>query len=73
MLDIVAEWLTDNRYDGLFSIYGECGCEIADLMPCECDGSQCEPGYKAPCDPPDCPADGECDWHIQRDKPGDEL
>ena len=63
---IVATWLKDNGYDGLYS--DDCGCEINDLMPCGQFGGQCEPGYKCSCPgPKDCPADG--DWHINGTKP----
>lgn len=37
--EIVAVWLKDNGYDGLFSEDYECGCEISDLMPCSEPGT----------------------------------
>ena len=60
---IVAEWLKANGYDGLYT--DNCGCEVDDLMPCANDGSaNCRAGYKIPCRPETCPADGDCPWHI---------
>ncbi len=62
--EIVAGWLKEHGYDGLYC--DECGCIIDDLMPCgglgmtNWDVSQCEPGYRFPC-PPGC---GEHDWHV---------
>lgn len=34
--DIVSEWLRANHYDGLCNPDSECGCDLADLMPCQC-------------------------------------
>lgn len=57
--EIVCKFLADNNLDGLVNHDGECGCEIADLMPCGEYDSACQSGYKTPCD---C---GEgCDFHI---------
>jgi hypothetical protein len=66
-LDIIKEYLKDNGYDGLFNIEGECGCELADLAPCDslCV-DLCEPGVKIEDD------SGEHDWLIARPKPADE-
>jgi len=41
--DIIMQYLQDNGYDGLF-YPGECACVIDDLMPCEGDCGECEPG-----------------------------
>ena len=61
--EIVLSWLEANGYEGLYNSDGECGCEIADLMPC-CEAfDSCLPGYKAPYE------DGERDWQIQEEKP----
>lgn len=56
--EVIIKYLEDNGYDGLYS--DECGCELADLMPCGSEGClSCEPGYYLPCN---C---GEgCDFHI---------
>jgi hypothetical protein len=62
---IVRAYLEVNGYDGLHR--GDaCGCENADLIPCDCfchDIGDCQPGYKQPCD---C---GDHDWHIGAEKP----
>jgi hypothetical protein len=48
--EIVADYLNDNEYDGLF-MAGECACSRDDIMPCEEYSSECEPGYRhdVPC------------------------
>lgn len=69
--DTMKEKLSENGYDGLYSNFAGCGCEVDDLMPCEYDQGNCEPGYKV-----QCPGDGECEcdpndphaWHIQKEK-----
>jgi hypothetical protein len=62
--EIIEAYLKEHGYDGLCD--DECGCSIDDLMEC-CSGF-CEPGYKVPCDPKTCPADGDCEYHISTDK-----
>ena len=43
---IVKKYLHENGFGGLMEPWGECACEIDDLMPC-CDPcADCEPGYK---------------------------
>lgn len=42
--DIVKKYLIENGYDGLYT--DGCGCLVDDLMPCDCDCSYCEAGYK---------------------------
>jgi len=68
VIDIVANYLRDNGYDGLVHCEGLCGCGIEDLYPCQGeDFAECEPGYKVPCD---C---GEgCPFHIATEKPKEE-
>lgn len=47
--EIVAEWLKEHGYDGLY--YPDtCGCLLDDLMPCGESCDHCEPGYKLPGD-----------------------
>ena len=46
--DIVADYLTKNGYDGLFS-FSECACLIDDLAPCGDIQGDCIPGYRGPC------------------------
>lgn len=66
--DIVAAWLKEHGYDGLFA--DECGCTVDDLMPCSETYFNCEAGYKNPCPgPEDCPAEGDCAFHIGPRKP----
>ena len=65
--EIIKEYLKEKGFDGLRGDH--CGCELADLMPCEGLGLEepiglCEPGYKVPCD---C-GDG-CNFHIVKTKP----
>ena len=64
---IIHAYLLAHKYDGLAG--EDCGCELSDLMPCEGtisgnDVSDCIPGYKVPCDPETCEADGDCPWHM---------
>ena len=74
--DIIQKHLVDNGFDGLYSGEG-CGCEISNLFICneitETDVGGCKPGYKGPCDPEECKADGDCPWHIGPDKPDKEV
>ena len=66
--EIVKEWLDGNGYEGLVGF--DCGCELKDLMPCGEYCGDCVPGYKVPClGGDDCPANGDCDWHISTEKP----
>ncbi len=63
--EIVKKYLEDNGYDGLCG--EECGCDLPDIFACEY-AVDCEPGYKVPCIPETCPADGDCPWHISPKK-----
>jgi hypothetical protein len=47
--EIIIEYLKTHGFDGLCNPYGECGCGIDDLIPCECDISECSPAYKREC------------------------
>lgn len=53
--EIVAAYLLEHGYDGLYLDDGGegCGCTVDDLRPCGEDMSDCKPGYKCIC------ADGE--------------
>ena len=64
--EIVATFLRDEGYDGLFCPNDDCACQLSDLFPCGEFGDDCEAGYKEPC-PDGC---GEHEFHILRDKPG---
>ena len=44
--EIVKSYLEANGYDGLYDWAGDCGCELADLMPCCACEPRCQPGYK---------------------------
>lgn len=46
VIDLVKQSLIDGGYDGLYNEYGECGCDIDDLRPCDGDFAGCKPGYK---------------------------
>ena len=39
--EILAEWLENHGYDGLYDHHKECCCSIDDLMPCEDCPDQC--------------------------------
>jgi hypothetical protein len=60
--EIIMLYLVSNGFDGLY-FPGDCGCEVADIMPCGEPSRDCQPGYKGPCD---C---GDHDWHIGAVKP----
>lgn len=60
--DIVKDWLRQKGYGGLYNEDIECGCELADLMPCGGDGVDgCEAGCIAGPDE-DEPNDGSVRW-----------
>ena len=44
--EILIKYLKNHGYDGLFSEYGDCGCDIEDLIPCDEACHNCEAGYK---------------------------
>lgn len=58
--EIVAAYLKEHGYDGLYADYG-CGCEFDDLMPCGDPSSNCAPGYRheSPCDDCGSPCNGD--------------
>jgi hypothetical protein len=63
--EMIIESLGIHQYDGLFNEYGECACEISDLIPCCGDGvKSCKAGYKTPCDCGD-----DHNFHIVKEKP----
>ena len=64
VLDVVRNHLCQHGFDGLVSCDRDCACEVDNLMPCGEMRYDCEPGHKAACDPSDCSADGNCDFHI---------
>ncbi len=57
--EIVANYLVEKGYGGLYDADCECGCEIDDLFPCDDVCPDCVAGYKILCT---C---GEgCPYHI---------
>lgn len=46
---IVAIFLREHRYDGLFNADAGCGCLLSDLAPCGEMLADCKAGYKMPC------------------------
>jgi hypothetical protein len=73
--EIVATYLAQHGYDGLFN--NDCGCLCDDLGPCD-NGPMdtCQPGYRVACKRGDCDecawwaCDGflEGTWRVQREK-----
>lgn len=58
--EIVENWLLKNGYDGLADEYGECGCELEDVMPCdEPHAESCVAGHKV-----ECQCGEGCEWHM---------
>ena len=61
---IVAAYLRQHGYDGLYCPHSDCACSIDDLIPCCGAGdARCVPGYRVPCD---C---GDHDFHIVPERP----
>lgn len=54
--EIAAEYLRQNSFDGLCN--DECGCQLAQLMPCDAPQETCEPGFKIG------NRDNPSDWEI---------
>ena len=46
VIEILEEHLRIKGYDGLCNKWGECGCEIGDLMPCGDGVADCQAAYK---------------------------
>lgn len=60
VLDMIADCLQREGYDGLFNELAECGCKIDDLSPGGCLTGDCEAGVLGECGN-DC---GCGSWHI---------
>jgi hypothetical protein len=60
---MVRDRLIEDGYDGLYCDECGCGCDLAQLAPCDSVGEDCRAGFKVPCD------DGECDWLIKGERP----
>ena len=48
LIEIVADYVEKNNYDGLYNPHAECACKKSDLMPCDSIGRDCLPGYLQP-------------------------
>lgn len=46
VIEILKAHLVAQGCDGLVQVDAECGCELADMVPCGGDFSRCEPGYR---------------------------
>ncbi len=67
--DIVEMQLKTLGYDGLYSVWGDCACEIGDLVPCGEDFSTCMPGYRYVCkNDAGCEFGTEEHWHMRKEK-----
>lgn len=62
VIEIVKAHLVAGGFDGLLQEDAECGCELADLVPCCGDFGGCTPAYRGP-DPT-----GEGDWRMYGSK-----
>ena len=60
---ILEKWLKDNGYGGLYS--EGCGCKIGELVLCDNDCSECEPGFVIT--KKDIICNG-CEWEEQCEK-----
>lgn len=59
--EIVKDWLKKHGYSGLYN--DDCGCSLAELMPCDEPHPDCIAGYLIPCKP-----DGEWDFIVGPNK-----
>jgi len=61
--EIIAKYLKENGYDGLFG--DGCGCFVNDLIPCDSCPSMCVPGYRGV----DCEGYEGCFQNVVPEKP----
>lgn len=62
-IEIIADYLKKNGFDGLWCPDIPCGCGLDDLAPCRGDGCSihdCEPAYKRMKKCEDCNQENEC-------------
>ena len=68
VIDIVVEYLRENKYDGLCLPGHDCACLLDDLAPCREMSESCQPGRRVnvsadtPCL---CDESGTDHWHIE--------
>lgn len=70
VIDIVAEYLMANKYDGLCLPEHDCACLLKDLAPCRAMSESCQPGRRvnvAAGTPCWCDEVGTDHWHIEAD------
>lgn len=71
--EILADWLRQHGYDGLFND-GVCACSVDELMPCLEPSSECQAGYAVACCEcacqDDCPGGGDFDYLITEEQDG---
>jgi len=70
VIDIVAEYLRANKYDGLCLPEHYCACLLDDLAPCGEMSEKCRPGHRENVDkhtPCFCAESGTDHWHIEAD------
>lgn len=60
--DMVASYLIDNGFDGLYNENGECACTVDDLSPAACMSYECVAGYYHKGCTEDC--GNGCSFHI---------
>jgi len=46
VINITHLYLSENGFDGLINDFGDCGCFLDDLMPCDSETKGCEAGYR---------------------------
>jgi len=64
---IVLDYLKENHFDGLCNPDVPCGCLCDDLVPCEGNIANCEPGRREDVDEHavcDCDGQGTKHWHV---------
>lgn len=62
VIEIIAEHLTANGYDGLVNDGLECGCELGELESCDGLKSDCQPAYRG------ASLNAEDDWMMYASK-----
>ena len=58
--EIVAKYLAEHGYGGLYCHDTGCGCELADLVPCDNPCDQCEAAYRVKADCEHCDSADDC-------------